>query len=54
MGTGDSSRKFLWWQTGVSPDQQAEVGGRMLRTAVVWLLVLVAVVVIAGVILAIA
>ena len=35
-------RNFLWWQTGVSSDDAADVGGKMIRAVILWFAVLVA------------
>jgi len=41
MGNGqERNRNYFWWQTGVSPDDEAEIGGRMMRTVAIWFAVL--------------
>jgi hypothetical protein len=50
MDTERDARKFLWWQTGVSPDKQAEVGASMIKAAIVWVGVLAVLAVIASVV----
>jgi hypothetical protein len=50
MDTQKDPSKLLWWQTGVSPDKQAEVGGSMIKAAIGWFAVLAVLAVIAGVI----
>jgi hypothetical protein len=50
MDTPNESRKLLWWQTAVSPDEQADVGKSMLKMAVGWFAVVALLAVIAGVV----
>ena len=50
MNTEKDHRKLLWWQTGVSPDKQAEVGRSMVKTAAVWFAVVAVLAVIAGIV----
>ena len=52
MDTTKDSRKLLWWQTGVSPDKQADVGKSMLKTAAGWFVVVAVLAVVARVIAA--
>ncbi len=55
MGSQDRwYRNFFWFQTGVSTADAADVGGKMIKTVIIWFAVLMALLVLVAVIRAIA
>ena len=50
MSNDRDDRKIFWWSLPISPDDSAEVGGRMMRAILIWIGVIAALAVILGVV----
>ena len=54
MSNDKGGRKILWWTLPISPDDSAEVGGKMIKTILIWVGVVVVLIAIIVLIQAIA